>query len=148
MSASTVRVASVAVVHDRSVLILRRVLTDLVWAGCWDLPGGRLEGGETPLEGALRELREETGLDIETAEPLQEGNPLEDRPAGTTLQTYPWPERRVWETVFFSRVSERPSVRVDPAEHTEYRWVGLADLPRLEFTPGRLTAVRRALNKG
>ncbi len=28
----------------------------------WDLPKGRLEPGETPLEGAIREVREETGL--------------------------------------------------------------------------------------
>jgi 8-oxo-dGTP pyrophosphatase MutT (NUDIX family) len=30
----------------------------------WDLPKGRLEEGETPMEAALRECREETGLDF------------------------------------------------------------------------------------
>ena len=29
---------------------------------CWGLSGGHLEPGETPLEGALRELEEETGV--------------------------------------------------------------------------------------
>ena len=28
----------------------------------WNLPGGRLEGDETPLEGVIREIKEETGL--------------------------------------------------------------------------------------
>src|SRR5436189_2423914 len=34
----------------------------------WQLPGGRLESGETPTEALLREVKEETGL---TAEILQ-----------------------------------------------------------------------------
>ena len=31
----------------------------------WLLPGGRLEADETPAEGARREVREETGIDVE-----------------------------------------------------------------------------------
>ncbi|MFQ3286067.1 MAG: 8-oxo-dGTP diphosphatase [Natronomonas sp.] len=31
----------------------------------WLLPGGRLEPGETPEAGARREVREETGIDVE-----------------------------------------------------------------------------------
>lgn len=37
--------------------------------GRWDLPKGHLERGETPIEGAMREVREETGLTrLETGE--------------------------------------------------------------------------------
>ncbi len=37
-------------------------------AGKWDLPGGFLEEDEEPLDGLRRELREETGVEIEPLE--------------------------------------------------------------------------------
>lgn len=34
-------------------------------AGHWDFPKGNIEFGESPEEAALREIKEETGLDVE-----------------------------------------------------------------------------------
>jgi 8-oxo-dGTP diphosphatase len=53
-----IRVASIAVYRDGKLLFLRRADNHK-----WTLPGGRLEHGEEPLEGAARELLEETGLE-------------------------------------------------------------------------------------
>ena len=33
-------------------------------AGKWTVPGGKLEVGEKPVDGAVREMMEETGLDV------------------------------------------------------------------------------------
>ena len=56
----------VVVVRDGAVLLVKRALEP--FRGYWDIPGGFLESGEPPAEGARRELREETGLEIAPTE--------------------------------------------------------------------------------
>ena len=58
----------VFVVKDRSVLLVKRAVEP--FKDWWDVPGGFLESGEHPVEGAKRELIEETGLVIEPTEML------------------------------------------------------------------------------
>jgi ADP-ribose pyrophosphatase YjhB (NUDIX family) len=49
--------------EDGRVLLARRA--DEPFKARWDIPGGFLEEGEHPLDGIRRELREETGLEVE-----------------------------------------------------------------------------------
>jgi 8-oxo-dGTP pyrophosphatase MutT (NUDIX family) len=51
-------------------LLCRRATRMTRHAGQWALPGGRLDADENPVEGALRELREELGLSLSTSELL------------------------------------------------------------------------------
>ena len=52
-----------AVANDGRVLLTRRH-PDKRWGGLWEYTGGSVLKGETPVQGALRELREETGIAV------------------------------------------------------------------------------------
>jgi 8-oxo-dGTP diphosphatase len=53
---------------DGSFLLAQRP-PDKIWAGYWEFPGGKIEPGETPYHALVRELREELGINVQTAYP-------------------------------------------------------------------------------
>jgi 8-oxo-dGTP diphosphatase len=59
-------VVAVAVVIRREgrVLAMRRAMTKDAGPGLWETLSGRVDAGETPLQAAAREVREECGLDV------------------------------------------------------------------------------------
>jgi 8-oxo-dGTP diphosphatase len=61
--ASSKPTAGALCVENGRVLLARRAHPP--FKGFWDIPGGFLDEGEAPLDGLRRELKEETGLDVE-----------------------------------------------------------------------------------
>jgi ADP-ribose pyrophosphatase YjhB (NUDIX family) len=72
--------AGAVVVHDGRLLLVRRANDP--GRGLWSVPGGRVEAGESPEAACAREVREETGLDVEVG-PLV-GRVERAGPAGAT----------------------------------------------------------------
>lgn len=62
-----------AIIEDdkgRVLLVKHKPMKGDFWRGKWICPGGELEVGETIEEGIIREVREETNLEIALTKPL------------------------------------------------------------------------------
>jgi 8-oxo-dGTP diphosphatase len=60
---SEVRVVAAAVIHQGRLLVAQRG-PGQSQAGRWELPGGKVEPGETDAEALVRELMEELGIEV------------------------------------------------------------------------------------
>ncbi len=73
------RVAAYCVIHDaEGRMLLTGLAEDIKPGGWWNLPGGGIEFGEHPDDAAIREVKEETGYDVEL-----DGLLLADSTSGT-----------------------------------------------------------------
>jgi len=73
--ASVTTVVGAALIEHGRLLAARRVRPADV-AGGWELPGGKVDPGETAAEAVVRELAEELGCDVEAAGPIGGRSPI------------------------------------------------------------------------
>jgi 8-oxo-dGTP diphosphatase len=59
-----------AVVRDERGRVLLVLRANDPGRGLWSIPGGRIQPGETARAAAAREVREETGLDVDVGDEL------------------------------------------------------------------------------
>ncbi|MGW7357893.1 (deoxy)nucleoside triphosphate pyrophosphohydrolase [Streptomyces sp. NPDC054802] len=104
-----------AVYEEGRLLAARRSAPEEL-AGRWELPGGKLEPGESPEQALVRELREELGIETEPVERVPGEWPL--RP-GCVLQ--------VWTVRL---VSGEPSPLQD---HDALRWLAPEELDAVDW---------------
>lgn len=58
------------IIEDNKILILQRNMNEDIYPGLWELPSGKKENLETAEVALIRELREETGLEVEPIIPF------------------------------------------------------------------------------
>jgi 8-oxo-dGTP diphosphatase len=105
------------------ILLLRRAPTES-WANRWEVPGGGAEVIDTTLlDTVVREVKEETGLDVMY---IPEVLGFADFTTSGGLEVRKWG--------FVVEVREGMEVRCEPSEHSEYRWCTKEDVGEMEIT--------------
>lgn len=120
-------VGAVIVNDEGRAFVHRRGPDRQLFPNCWDLPGGHVEEGETPLEALEREVLEETGWRV--------------RRVVAELGEMSWVGndgvRRLELDYLVEVDGDLTAPRLEWPNHVEFAWVGPDELDRLmgEHTP-------------
>lgn len=130
-----------AVLEDEyGKLLATKRSNDKKWgAGAWEIPGGSAKAGEDSQTAVLREVSEETGLEI-------------DKNKGKLVYSYKNEDAESGDNYFvdiyhFKGCFDKSKIKVNPDEVTDYRFVDVDDMEELEREEGFLhyERVRKAL---
>jgi 8-oxo-dGTP diphosphatase len=116
---------------DRKMLIIKRAKVNDVLPECWDIPGGTLEDGEDPATGAIREAKEETGLEITDLRLFFEHSNIDAA------------KNKQFVTLVFAAKYPGGEVKLNPEEHEEYKWIAPEEIEKYKavaYLPSCLAA--------
>jgi 8-oxo-dGTP diphosphatase len=109
-------VAKAALFNDKNeLLLLRRSSTDKNRPGEWDFPGGRVEEDENYTDAVIREVKEETGLDLKHDE-------VDIMYSTTTF----YDRVSTMRFIFIGKVQHNPEIILS-SEHDLFEWLPLEE---------------------
>jgi 8-oxo-dGTP diphosphatase len=100
------------VYHQEKTLIIQRSLHETFLPGFYELPGGKVDFGEDPVQALKREFREEVNLHVEVKRPYKTFSYVSDNG-----------KRHTVEIVYQVELHDDPSrIRLSEA-HSAYQWI-------------------------
>ena len=121
----TAKRIAIAVVRDADRFLAGPRPAGAALAGYWEFPGGKVEAGESAEEAAVRECREEAGLDVVAGDELD-------------FRDHDYAHDRVHLRFFDCRCVDSTQTPRPP-----FRWVPRGELASLRFPDANLPIVAR-----
>jgi 8-oxo-dGTP diphosphatase len=122
----------VAVVKDNKILMVKRASSDYL-GGNYELPGGGIDEDESLSAGAVREVKEETGLKV---------SKIITSLKGFDYSTDKKPHVR---QINFIVEAELGDITLDPAEHSNYVWMDRANINDYKMSDSMRTCLLEIL---
>lgn len=115
-----IEVVKALLFYDDPILLLTRLKQ--LFHGMEDLPGGKLEPDELRVPGLIREIKEETQLDVDELIPVA---------------THEWegPDGKQFFEYLYCAVVDSNQVSLSPEEHSSFRWISLGQIESSKIHP-------------
>ena len=106
------RIAAKAfIIKDGKLFMMKRRANDPHKPGAWDIPGGRLDFGESPYDGLTREVKEEISSEVDIIMPIDVQHFTRDDGQHITL-------------IMFLCHLRNGDMKLSE-EHQEYKWIDI-----------------------
>lgn len=109
--------------HENKVLIVKRSKTDSFLPGFYELPGGKVEFGESLEQALRREVKEETNLDIKIISPYSSFSYVSQNGLKHTI-----------DIQFIARALSKNSQVKLSGEHESFNWMDLTEIKKFKFS--------------
>lgn len=109
-------IATICEITKDGKLLLQKKAEGKFGEGKWNGPGGKVQEGETPLEGVIREVKEETGLSVK--------NPVLKGVLDFYFGVKPAPD---WTTYIYHVTDYKGKIK--PNEEGELKWFNYEEIP-------------------
>ncbi len=134
-------VSALILIHTKDLQVLIMERADK--AGFWQSVTGSIEAGETPYDAAIREVAEETGIEVDQYELL-------DWECSNIYEIYAhWRHRYApgitqnTEHIFGLELPAPIPIQLAPDEHIHYEWVDWREAAKRVFSWTNVDALRK-----
>jgi len=121
MEKETVRVAAAILYNQKNEILITQRLPGAHLGGLWEFPGGSIEKGESGKQALVREIKEETNLDIRVGRLFWR-------------KTFEY-DIKIIDISFHNCFLKDEKQTIFPFGVADFRWVKSAELTQFDFPP-------------
>lgn len=104
----------------KQILILKRQNSE-IYNDLWDVPGGKLEQGDTLLEAITREIKEESGMQLEKIIAVLSSSKFQGQAADNPI---------IFRNIYLVKAQGNVVIST---EHQEFKWIEAGELKQYTF---------------